>query len=131
MLVLPVFLSFLDQTIVSTALPVISAYFNQGGHSSFVGSAYLLTSTAMQPIWGRLSDTFGRKVILIACIVVFTIGSLACAVAQSMLQLIVFRALQGVGGGGLLTLCLIIISDVVSLRDRGKYQGVTVRFRSP
>lgn len=80
----------------------------------------------MQPIWGRLSDIFGRKYTLIACIVVFTIGSLACAVAQSMLQLIVFRALQGVGGGGLLTLVLIIVSDIVSLKDRGKYQGVTV-----
>jgi MFS family permease len=120
-----VFLSFLDQTIVSAALPVISAYFDSGRSSSFVGSAYLLTSTAMQPIWGRLSDVFGRKVTLLACVVVFIIGSLACAVAQTMIQLIVFRGMQGFGGGGLITLTLIIISDVVSLRDRGKYQGVT------
>ncbi|GAA5975695.1 hypothetical protein JCM10908_005247 [Rhodotorula pacifica] len=122
---LAVFLSFLDQTIVSTALPVISAHFDAGRSSSFVGSAYLLTSTAMQPIWGRLSDIFGRKATLLACVVAFIIGSLACAVAQTMLQLIIFRGMQGVGGGGLITLTLIIISDVVSLRDRGKYQGVT------
>ncbi|GAA5965979.1 hypothetical protein JCM8115_004783 [Rhodotorula mucilaginosa] len=122
---LAVFLSFLDQTIIASALPVISAYFDSGRSSSFVGSAYLLTSTAMQPIWGRLSDVFGRKVTLLACVVVFIIGSLACAVAQTMIQLIVFRGMQGFGGGGLITLTLIIISDVVSLRDRGKYQGVT------
>ncbi|GAA6001964.1 hypothetical protein JCM10207_003014 [Rhodosporidiobolus poonsookiae] len=122
---LAVLLSFLDQTIVSTALPNISAHFNAGRSSSFVAAAYLLTSSAMQPVWGRLSDVFGRKVTLIACIVIFAIGSLACAVAQSMLQLIIFRGLQGAGGGGLLTLVLIITSDIVSLKDRGKYQGIT------
>ncbi|GAA5892910.1 hypothetical protein JCM5296_006039 [Sporobolomyces johnsonii] len=122
---LAVLLSFLDQTIVSTSLPNISAAFDAGRSSSFVAAAYLLTSTAFQPIWGRLSDVFGRKVTLIACVVFFTIGSLACAVAQSMLQLIIFRGLQGVGGGGLLTLVLIIVSDVVTLKERGKYQGIT------
>ncbi|GAA5914845.1 hypothetical protein JCM6882_007818 [Rhodosporidiobolus microsporus] len=122
---LTVFMAFLEQTIVSTALPNISAAFNAGRSSSFVAAAYLLTSSAMQPVWGRLSDVFGRKVTLIACVVFFAIGSLACALAQSMLQLIIFRGLQGVGGGGLLTLVLIIISDIVSLKDRGKYQGIT------
>ncbi|GAA6063864.1 hypothetical protein JCM10212_003555 [Sporobolomyces blumeae] len=122
---LAVFLAFLDQTVVSTLLPRISAAFNAGRSSSFVAAMYLLTSTAFQPIWGRLSDIFGRKVTLIACVTGFAIGSLACAVAQSMLQLIVFRGLQGVGGGGLLTLVLIIVSDTVSLKDRGKYQGIT------
>ncbi|GAA5940767.1 hypothetical protein JCM10213_004307 [Rhodosporidiobolus nylandii] len=122
---LAVLLSFLDQTIVSTALPRISAAFNAGRSSSFVAAAYLLTSCAMQPVWGRLSDVFGRKITLIVCILIFTIGSLACALAQTMLQLIIFRGLQGTGGGGLLTLVLIIVSDVVSLKDRGKYQGVT------
>ncbi|GAA5918979.1 hypothetical protein JCM1841_002670 [Sporobolomyces salmonicolor] len=122
---LAVLLSFLDQTIVSTSLPNISAAFDAGRSSSFVAAAYLLTSTAFQPIWGRLSDVFGRKVTLIVCVVFFTIGSLACAVAQSMLQLIIFRGLQGVGGGGLLTLVLIIVSDVVTLKERGKYQGIT------
>ncbi|GAA6027910.1 hypothetical protein JCM8097_001777 [Rhodosporidiobolus ruineniae] len=122
---LAVLLSFLDQTIVSTALPNISAAFNAGRSSAFVAAAYLLTSSAVQPVWGRLSDVFGRKVTLIACVVIFTIGSLACALAQTMLQLIIFRGMQGVGGGGLLTLVLIIISDIVSLKDRGKYQGIT------
>ncbi|GAA5934197.1 MDR family MFS transporter [Sporobolomyces koalae] len=122
---LAVFLAFLDQTIVSTCLPAISASFNAGRSSSFVAAAYLLTSTGCQPIWGRLSDVYGRKHTLITCVVAFAIGSLACAVSQSMLQLIVFRGLQGVGGGGLLTLVLIIVSDVVSLKDRGKYQGIT------
>ncbi|GAA5969764.1 hypothetical protein JCM11641_008035 [Rhodosporidiobolus odoratus] len=122
---LAVLLSFLDQTIVSTSLPNISAAFNAGRSSSFVAAAYLLTQTAMQPVWGRLSDVFGRKITLICCVVIFTIGSLACALAQSMLQLIIFRGMQGFGGGGLLTLVLIIVSDIVSLKDRGKYQGVT------
>jgi MFS family permease len=122
---LAVFLAFLDQTIVSTCLPAISAAFNAGRSSSFVAAAYLLTSSAFQPIWARLSDVFGRKVTLIACVTFFAIGSLACALANSMLQLIVFRGLQGAGGGGLITLVLIIVSDVVSLKERGKYQGVT------
>ncbi|GAA5995686.1 hypothetical protein JCM5350_006643 [Sporobolomyces pararoseus] len=122
---LAVFLSFLDQTIVSTVLPTISAAFNAGRSSAFVAAAYLLTSSAFQPIWARLSDVFGRKVTLIACVILFAIGSLACAVSQTMTQLIVFRGLQGAGGGGLLTLVLIIVSDVVSLRDRGKYQSIT------
>ncbi|GAA5878423.1 hypothetical protein JCM8547_003596 [Rhodosporidiobolus lusitaniae] len=120
-----VLLAFLDQTIVSTALPNISAAFNAGRSSSFVAAAYLLTSCALQPVWGRLSDVFGRKITLIACVAFFLLGSLACAVAQSMTQLIILRGLQGVGGGGLLTLVLIIISDIVSLKDRGRYQGLT------
>ncbi|GAA5910326.1 hypothetical protein JCM8208_006009 [Rhodotorula glutinis] len=122
---LAVLLSFLDQTIVSTALPNISAAFNAGRSSSFVAAAYLLTSSAVQPVWGRLSDVFGRKITLLSCVAIFLVGSLACALAQSMLQLIIFRGMQGVGGGGLLTLVLIIVSDIVSLKDRGKYQGLT------
>ncbi|GAA5840937.1 hypothetical protein JCM9279_001265 [Rhodotorula babjevae] len=122
---LAVLLSFLDQTIVSTALPNISAAFNAGRSSSFVAAAYLLTSSAVQPVWGRLSDVFGRKITLLSCVAIFLVGSLACALAKSMLQLIIFRGLQGVGGGGLLTLVLIIVSDIVSLKDRGKYQGLT------
>ncbi|GJN90870.1 hypothetical protein Rhopal_003884-T1 [Rhodotorula paludigena] len=79
----------------------------------------------MQPVWGRLSDIFGRKYTLITCLVIFTIASLACALAQSMLQLIVFRGAQGFGGGGLMNLVMIIISDIVSLKERGKYQAIT------
>jgi MFS family permease len=85
----------------------------------------MLTSTALQPVYGRLSDIWGRKVVLLGSLFVFLVGSLACSLSQSMIQLIVFRAIQGLGGGGILTLAMIIISDVVSLKDRGKYQGIT------
>ncbi|SCV67788.1 BQ2448_5399 [Microbotryum intermedium] len=122
---LAVLLSFLDQSMLSSALPTISAHFGAGRNSSWVASAYLLTSTAFQPIWGRFSDIFGRKLTLQVCILVFTIGSVACVVAQTMKQLIFFRAVAGVGGGGLITLVFIIVSDIVSLKDRGKYQGIT------
>ncbi|GAA6031810.1 hypothetical protein JCM8097_002002 [Rhodosporidiobolus ruineniae] len=122
---LTVLIYFLEQTIISTALPNISAAFNAGRSSSFVAAAYLLTSSAMQPVWGRLSDVFGRKVTLLTCLTIFLIGSLACALAQTMLQLIIFRGMQGFGGGGLLTLVFIIVSDIVSLKNRGVYQAAT------
>ncbi|WWD17805.1 hypothetical protein CI109_102247 [Kwoniella shandongensis] len=118
------FCSLLDQTIVTTALPTLGKVFSRADISSWVGTAYLLTSTCAQPIYGRISDIFGRKFTLLACIFIFFIGSMACALAQTMIQLIVFRAIQGVGGGGILTLSMIIISDVVSLKERGKYQGI-------
>ncbi|WVO13016.1 hypothetical protein L204_100625 [Cryptococcus depauperatus] len=119
------FCSLLDQTIVTTALPTLGQVFNRADISFWVGTAYLLTSTTAQPIYGRISDIFGRKITLLACLCIFLMGSLACSLAQSMIQLIVFRAIQGLGGGGILTLAMIIISDVVSLKDRGKYQGIT------
>ncbi|WVF70528.1 hypothetical protein IAT40_005319 [Kwoniella sp. CBS 6097] len=119
------FCSLLDQTIVTTALPTLGKVFNRADISSWVGTSYLLTSTTAQPIYGRVSDIFGRKVTLLACLFIFLIGSLACALSQTMVQLIVFRAIQGLGGGGILTLSLIIIADVVSLKERGKYQGIT------
>ncbi|WWC99793.1 hypothetical protein V866_006700 [Kwoniella sp. B9012] len=119
------FCSLLDQTIVTTALPTLGKVFNRADISSWVGTAYLLTSTTAQPIYGRVSDIFGRKFTLLACLFIFLMGSLACALAQSMIQLIVFRAIQGIGGGGILTLSMIIISDVVSIKERGKYQGIT------
>lgn len=119
-----IFCTLLDQTIVSTALPTLGRVFGRADISSWLGTAYLLTSTAMQPMYGRFSDIFGRKIVLLVALAIFFVGSLACALAQSMIQLIVFRALAGVGGGGILTLVMIIISDVVSLKDRGKYQGL-------
>lgn len=119
-----IFCTLLDQTIVSTALPTLGRVFGRADISSWLGTAYLLTSTAMQPMYGRFSDIFGRKIVLLVALAIFFIGSLACALAQSMIQLIVFRALAGVGGGGILTLVMIIISDVVSLKERGKYQGL-------
>lgn len=84
------------------------------------------TSTSFQLLYGRLSDIFSRKTVLLACIAIFFIGSLAASLAQSAPQMIAFRALTGVGGGGLMTLAQTIVSDVVSLRDRGKYQGILV-----
>ncbi|TXT11261.1 hypothetical protein VHUM_02012 [Vanrija humicola] len=119
------FCSLLDQTIVTTALPTLGRVFNQASIVSWVGTAYMLTSTALQPVYGRLSDIFGRKSVLLGSLTIFFFGSLACALAKTMIELIVFRAIQGVGGGGILTLAMIIISDVVSLKDRGKYQGIT------
>ncbi|WOO85275.1 Efflux pump dotC [Vanrija pseudolonga] len=119
------FCSLLDQTIVTTALPTLGRVFNQASIASWVGTAYMLTSTALQPVYGRLSDIFGRKSVLLGSLTIFFFGSLACALARTMIQLIIFRAIQGVGGGGILTLAMIIISDVVSLKDRGKYQGIT------
>ncbi|GAA5840582.1 hypothetical protein JCM11251_007619 [Rhodosporidiobolus azoricus] len=124
---LTVLLYFLEQTVLATALPALSAAFDAGRSSSFVAAAFLLTSSAMQPVWGRLSDVFGRKITLLVCLVIFLVGSLACALAKTILPLPpqIFRGLQGFGGGGLLTLVFIIVSDIISLKDRGLYQGIT------
>jgi MFS family permease len=110
---------------VTTALPTIGQVFNRSDIAPWIGTSYLLTSTLMQPIYGRVSDIFGRKIVLLFSQVTFLIGALASSQAQSMIQLIVFRAIQGIGGGGILNLSMIIISDVVSLKDRGKYQGIS------
>lgn len=116
--------SFLDQTIVATALPQISSDLHSGNQSAWVATAYLLTSLAFTPLYGRWSDVFGRKIVLLLSLAIFWLFSLACALSQTMIQLIVFRAFQGVGGGAIITMVLIIMSDVVSLKDRGKYQGI-------
>ncbi|KAN0061340.1 hypothetical protein ACQY0O_006187 [Thecaphora frezii] len=118
------FIALLDQTIVSTALPTITRAFGAGNESSWLSTSYLLTSTAVTPLYGRFSDIFGRKVCIIFSLTVFLIGSALCAAAQSMTQLIVFRALAGIGGGGIVTLVMVVVSDVISLRERGTYQGV-------
>ncbi|RUP04397.1 major facilitator superfamily domain-containing protein [Jimgerdemannia flammicorona] len=121
---LSVFLSALDQTIVSTALPRIASDFNALDQIGWVGTGYMLTSTAFQPLYGKFSDIFGRKVTFLFAIIVFEIGSILCGVAQNMIMLIIFRAFQGIGGGGIMAMAMVTITDVVSLRDRGKYQGV-------
>ncbi|KXS13361.1 MFS general substrate transporter [Gonapodya prolifera JEL478] len=121
---LAIMLSFLDQTIVATALPRISADFEAADQSSWVGTSYLLTSTAFQTLWGRFSDIWGRKVCLLISLLIFLAGNVLCGIAQSIVQLIVFRALAGVGGGGITTLVMVVVSDVVSIRERGKYQGL-------
>ncbi|KAF9238660.1 MFS general substrate transporter [Melanogaster broomeanus] len=123
-LALCVVVTVIDSAIEATALPTISAAFNAGSVASWVPSAYMLTSTSFQPLYGRFSDIFGRKAVLCVAMVIFMLGSLASGFARSINELIVFRGVAGVGGGSVLSLTQIIMSDVVSLRDRGKYQGI-------
>lgn len=123
-LALGLLLASLDQTIVSTALPTIVSDLGGIDHLSWVVTAYLLASTAATPLWGKLGDMYGRKRLYQTVIVVFLIGSALCGVAQNMGELIAFRALQGLGGGGLIALSMAIVGDVVPPRERGRYQGV-------
>ncbi|GLA46667.1 hypothetical protein AnigIFM63604_011268 [Aspergillus niger] len=116
--------SMLNQTIVATALPTLGAVFNQADIVSWVGTAYLLTCTACQPLYGRLTDIFGRKLILLGSLFLFLIGSVISGVSRGMTMLIIARAVAGIGGGGIVTVVSIVVSDVVSLQDRGKYQGI-------
>lgn len=125
---------------MSTALPSLGRVFDEADIASWVGTAYMLTSTAFQPLYGRLSDIFGRKSILIGNLLIFLLGSILCAVSKNMIMLIVCRtssayllgwgidselgAVAGIGGGGITTTVTIVVSDVVSLQDRGKYQGI-------
>ncbi|ORY80421.1 major facilitator superfamily domain-containing protein [Protomyces lactucae-debilis] len=124
-LMLTVFLAALDQTIVATALPTIAQDLGANENEyAWIGSAYLLTSAALVPLWGTLSNIVGRKPILYGSIFVFLVGSALCGASQSMGMLIASRAIQGIGGGGLITMCQIVISDIVSLEERGKYGGL-------
>ncbi|MGW2284113.1 DHA2 family efflux MFS transporter permease subunit [Streptomyces phaeochromogenes] len=123
-LLLGLLLAALDQTIVSTALPTIVSDLGGLDHLSWVVTAYLLASTAATPLWGKLGDQYGRKKLFQTAIVIFLIGSALCGMAQNMPQLIAFRALQGLGGGGLIVLSMAIVGDIVSPRERGKYQGL-------
>ncbi|EST04691.1 Major facilitator superfamily [Kalmanozyma brasiliensis GHG001] len=117
-------LAALDQTIVSTALPVISQRLDgNAGQYSWVGSAYLLASTSLIPLYGRLSDLTGRKPLLYVATLIFLFGSAMCGAAQNMAWLDAARGVQGIGGGGIIALINIIIGDIVSLEDRGKYSG--------
>lgn len=122
-LMLGMLLAALDQTIVSTALPTIVSDLGGLAHLSWVVTAYILAATVSTPLWGKLGDQYGRKRLFLAAIVIFLAGSALCGLSQSMTQLIVFRAIQGLGGGGLMVLAQAIVGDVVSARDRGKYQG--------
>ncbi|WP_069622299.1 MDR family MFS transporter, partial [Streptomyces niveus] len=117
-------LAALDQTIVSTALPTIASDLGGLDHLSWVVTAYLLASTAATPLWGKLGDQYGRKKLFQTAIVIFLVGSALCGISQSMAELIIFRALQGLGGGGLIVLSMAIVGDIVSPRERGKYQGL-------
>src|SRR5215469_437284 len=122
-LMMGLLLASLDQTIVSTALTTISRDFHRLDLYSWVVTAYLLTSTASTPLYGKISDQFGRKRIFQAAIVIFLLGSALSGLSQSMYQLIIFRGIQGLGAGGLITLALAIVGDVIPPRDRGRYQG--------
>ncbi|PQE17482.1 multidrug resistance fnx1 protein [Rutstroemia sp. NJR-2017a WRK4] len=121
---LSLFLSALDNTIITTAVPTIVSHFNAPVGYIWVGSAYLLGNAAFVPVWGKVSDIFGRKHTLLVAVSIFLIGSLLCAVSQSMGMLIVARAIQGVGGGGAIVLPNICVSDLFSLQERGMYFGL-------
>jgi EmrB/QacA subfamily drug resistance transporter len=117
-------LAALDQTIVSTALPTIVGDLGGAQHLSWIVTAYLLASTASTPLWGKLGDLYGRKIFFQAAIVIFLVASAVAGLSQSMGELIAFRALQGLGGGGLIIGAQTIVGDILSPRERGRYQGV-------
>ncbi|KAJ3101181.1 hypothetical protein HDU97_001593 [Phlyctochytrium planicorne] len=121
---LAILLAALDQTIVSTALKAIIDEFQSQNLIPWIGSSYLLTACSFSPIYGKLADIMGRKPVFLFAIIIFEIGSLISGLANSMLVLIAGRAISGIGGGGIFSLVLIIISDIVSIQDRGKYQGI-------
>lgn len=123
-LMLVMLLASLDQTIVSTALPTIVAELGGLEHISWIVTAYLLATTIVTPLYGKLGDLFGRKIVLQGAIVLFLAGSALCGLSHSMGQLIVFRALQGLGGGGLMVTTMAAIGDIISPRERGRYQGI-------
>jgi EmrB/QacA subfamily drug resistance transporter len=122
-LMLTAFLAALNQTIIATALPTIGRYFNDFENLSWVVTAYLLTSTAVAPLYGKLSDIWGRRSMLLAAVFLFVAGSALAAIAPNMLTLVIGRGLQGIGGGGILPLCQSVIADVVAPRERGRYQA--------
>ena len=122
-IMLAMFLSALEQTIVAPALPTIGVHLGDIESLSWVVTAYLLSATAVTPLFGKLSDIYGRRTILLICIAIFIVGSVACAVAPTMWALIAARALQGIGGGGILPIAQTIIADLVSPRERPRYQS--------
>ncbi|KAJ4982718.1 major facilitator superfamily transporter [Stagonosporopsis vannaccii] len=117
------FVSFVDQTSVSTATPAIAGDLNTGTATPWIGTSFLISSTAFQLINGRLSDIFGRKGLLLLCLALLALGDLGCGFAQTAEQLFVLRAIAGIGGGGINSLVMIIVSDITTLQNRGKYQG--------
>src|SRR3954463_6470746 len=123
-LMLVMLLASLDQTIVSTALPTIVGELGGLEHLSWVVTAYLLAVTAVTPLYGKLGDLYGRKIVLQGALILFLIGSALCGLAQGMTELIAFRAIQGLGGGGLMVSAQAAIGDVVPPSDRGRYMGL-------
>jgi len=122
-LMLTAFLAALNQTIIATALPTIGRYFSDFENLSWVVTAYLLTSTAVAPLYGKLSDIYGRRAMMLTAVGIFVAGSAVCGAAPNMLLLVLGRGLQGLGGGGILPIAQAIIADVVAPRERGRYQA--------
>jgi EmrB/QacA subfamily drug resistance transporter len=123
-LLLALLLAALDSTIVATALPTIVGELGGLTHLAWVVTAYLLAQTVVTPVYGKLGDLYGRKIVLQSAILVFLLGSVLCGLSTSLTQLIVFRAIQGLGGGGLMVTTMAVVGDIVPPRDRGKYQGI-------
>jgi hypothetical protein len=125
------FVSFVDQTSVSTATPAIAGDLATGTATSWIGTSFLIASTAFQLINGRLSDIFGRKNLLLICLALMGLGDLGCGFAQTADQLFALRSIAGIGGGGINSLVMIIVSDITTLQNRGKYQGIKWIFMFP
>src|SRR5712672_1306359 len=123
-LLLVMLLAALDSTIVSTALPTIVGELGGLEHLGWVVTGYLLAQTIVTPVYGKLGDLYGRKTVLQSAILLFLAGSALCGLSQNMMQLILFRAIQGLGGGGLTVTTQAVVGDIVAPRDRGRYQGI-------
>src|SRR5256886_17111456 len=123
-LMLALLIASLDQMVVATALPTIVSDFGGLSQLSWIVTGYLLTSTVSTPLWGKLGDLYGRNRLFQAAIVLFLLGSALCGLSQNLAELILFRGLQGLGGGGIFVLSQAIIADVVPPRQLGRYQGV-------
>ncbi len=122
-LVLVLLLASLDQTIVSTALPTIVGEIGGLTHLSWIVTAYLLSTTVVVPLYGKLGDVYGRRIVLQAAVSIFLVGSALCGLAENLPELIAFRILQGLGGGGLIVTAIAVVGDIVPPRERGRYQG--------
>ena len=116
-------LASLDGTIVNTALTTIVGELGGLRAYTWVGTSYLLTSTAITPLIGKLSDLYGRRIFVQLSVIIFVIASLVCAAANSMTTLVIGRALQGIGGGGIMAMSYVVIADIIAPRDRGRYVG--------
>ena len=123
-LLLVMLLAALDSTIVATALPTIVNELGGLAHLSWVVTAYLLAQTIVTPVYGKLGDLYGRKRVLQFAIVIFLIGSALCGLSQTMTHLILFRGIQGLGGGGLMVTTQAVVGDIIPARERGRYQGI-------